>query len=342
VRAAFESDGRGGVTAFSRVGVGAGAMHPSAVAELGLKRVTPQSVSSASLVAGANGITSSVPGSLSDPDDARFSCTPKLAVVNGPGSTTAATSVHGAELKHTRSWTAARGAASVSVELYDEQVNGETLDILQTAAASKLLTPAYLAAMATAWGQPGVCAGVPFSPDAVVVGPSYGPVRAQYQGIALSGQFAPWRNGRLSFSWSATPAHSLDTVPGTTLVRGQQLYGRALHQGYLSVESLGKLFEARFTSAFVGRYNQRNLAPYHSESISVVYHGGPAAVTISANNLFVVQSGIFNFIDRRQAVVLKTTSGAPMLFPSSPLGPRTYSIRVSRSFGKEPRSVLRK
>lgn len=330
-RASYETGTK--LMAFGRASFAAGGSPASVVAEMGAKRTTQRTTTMASVLAGANGIAPSVPGSLSDPNDARFSCSPGLATLNAPGPSTSATSVHGIELKHTESWTSRRGSSSLTIDLYDQQVNGETLDILETAGAYGQLDVGYLRAVHDAWSRPGVCAGVPFSPDYIVLGPTYGPVRARYRGASISGQAPLWRTGRLVTSWTVSPSYPLDTVRGTTLLRGEQLSGRALHRGYVSVESVGKFFEARLSSTFVGRYNQLNIAPYHVESASAGYHRNALSVTLSANNLFRAQPGIMNFFDLSQPVVLRTPSGAPVLFPSAPLGPRTYSVRITRALG---------
>jgi hypothetical protein len=273
-----------------------------------------------------------VVNSYSDPQSARVTCDAGSAQISGPGDQPTAQSAIDYEGSWTHTWT----HGNVTIDLYRQSQAGQLVQATVTAAAADLPAPIYSAVQgyyATVCPRSGPA-------SVYVMQPVNGTTRI-YQGYDITGRVAlgrdvtavPSYSTNLSSYSAADPQY---TGTGSTLILNEQLYGRPIHKGNLTLDAFHPPsgVELLANAQYVGVNNQQHIAPYVNVSFGLSHPFGIGQLTLFETNAFNTESGLFSTVNG--AIPEPLAGGGQLIVAGNPLPPRT--IQVSYSFNTGARS----
>ncbi len=275
---------------------------------------------------------------LTEPQSLQFDCNANVAYGSAPGDEPGPSSSISERVGYTR---ALRGG-SLSLQIYRQvqngvvspvQVNGTVL------AAQGVLSPAYLAAVASAYASSAGCdSSKPFSPAQLYFTTPIGGVQHVYEGGSLTGYLT---FGRLVLQpfWNVNVTKLVSNDPRidnpySLTIAGEQLPNVPLQRGGVVLDykaprsALEWLADAQYTA----KNNWNNLPAYTQFDAAVSAQLTHGTLTLAANNLTNVYAGIFT--SPQNAVPLTTQNGIPLPTLARPLQPRSYAVTYTARFGR--------
>jgi len=270
--------------------------------------------------------------SYSDPQAARVNCYAGTANVSGPGDSPTAQSAIDYQASWTHQWT----HGQFSVDAYRQTQAGQLVNATVTAAAAGL--PAdFQTAIQQYYST--VCPL--FAAPAIYVSQSVNDTTRIYQGFDLNARIGlghavtviPSYSSNASFYIAADPRF---TGAGSTLILGQQIFGRPLHKANLTIDAFHppSKFEFLLNAQYVGINNSQNIAPYVDFSAGIAHPLGNGMLTIFETNLFNTESGLFSTIFG--AIPQPLAGGGFLGTVARPLAPRTLQVSYAVNTGARP------
>ena len=274
---------------------------------------------------------------LSDPASLRFDCNGNVAYGNAPGDQPGASSSVSTRLSYTR----ALHAGSLSFSLYRQiqrnvvlptQVNGSALEALG------VISPAYLAAAQQLYDSPAGCnATVPLAASQLYFSTPIGGVERVYEGAAINGYVTlghlvaqPFYNVTVAKAISNDPR--IDN-PYSITISGAQLPNVPMQRAglVLDYKAPGSILEWLADAQYTGKNNPNNLPAYTTFDAGVSAQLRYGTLTVAANNIGNVYSGIF--ASPQNAVPYVTLGGEAIATTARPLTPRSYTFTYAVKFG---------
>ncbi len=301
----------------------------------------PQSSDSynASVSYGSSQPAAGIIRSYSDPQAARVNCLAGTAQVNGPGAQAGPQSAASYDLSWTHQWTHGQFSLSTYRQTQANQLVNATL----TASALGLDDPndpfnqAYYQAVTGYYSD--VCPGFP-APAVYVSQQVAGTTRA-YQGYTATANLGLGKNVVVIPSYTTSGADVIAANPqylgaGSTLILGQQLPGRPIHTGNLTIDALyaPAQLELLANAHYVGANNNQYIAPYTLVNLGLSHPLGLGRITLFASNLFNTESGFFS--TEQYAVPIPLAGGGSLLQAARPNAPRQYTVTYSFNTGARP------
>jgi hypothetical protein len=270
--------------------------------------------------------------SYSDPQSARVNCAGNTAQISGPGDQPTAQSAINYQGSWTHSWT----QGNVTVDFYRQSQAGQLVNASVTAAAAGLPAPIYGAIEGY---YETVC---PLSlPAAIYVSEPVNNTTRIYAGYDITGRVALGHDVTAIPSYSTNlsyyaTADSAFTAAGSTLILNQQIYGRPIHKGNLTIDAFHppSKFELLANAQYVGVNNQNHLAPYVNVSFGLSHPAGIGELTLFETNAFNEQTGVFSTVNG--AIPEPLAGGGQLIVPANPLPPRTIQLSYSFNTGARP------
>jgi hypothetical protein len=270
--------------------------------------------------------------SYSDPQSARVNCAGANAQISGPGDSPTAQSA----IDYQASWTHTWRQGNVTVDVYRQSQAGQLVNASVSALSADLPAPIYAAVEGY---YETVC---PFSlPAAIYVSQPVNDTRRIYAGYDITGRVAlgrdvtaiPSYSTNLSYYAAADPAF---TGSGSTLILNQQIYGRPIHKGNLTLDAFHppSKIELLANAQYVGVNNQNHLAPYVNVSFGISHPAGIGSLTLFETNAFNEQTGLFSTVSG--AIPEPLVGGGQLIVAANPLPPRTIQLSYSFNTGARP------
>ena len=270
--------------------------------------------------------------SYSDPQSARVNCAGTSAQISGPGDQPTPQSA----VDYQGSWTHQWSHGNVTIDLYRQSQAGQLVNATVTAAAADLPQPIYSAVEGY---YTTVC---PFSlPASIYVSQPVNGTTRVYQGYDITGRVSLGRDVTAVPSYSTNLAYysaadSQFTGTGSTLILNQQLYGRPIHKGNLTLDAFHPPsgLELLANAQYVGVNNQQHISPYVNVSLGLSHPFGIGTLTLFETNVFNTQTALFSTVDG--AIPEPLTGGGQLIVAGNPLPPRTIQLSYSFNTGSRP------
>jgi hypothetical protein len=270
--------------------------------------------------------------SYSDPQAARVNCGAGSAQISGPGDSPTAQSAIDYQASWTHTWT--RG--NVTVDLYHQSQAGQLVNATVTAAAADLPPTIYSAVQ----GYYVTVCPLAMPASVYVSQPVNGTTRI-YQGYDVTGRVAlghdvtavPSYSTSLSYYSAADPQF---TGVGSTLILDQQIYGRPIHKGNLTLDAFNPPsgIEVLANAQYVGLNNQQHLSPYVTVSFGISHAFGIGQLTLFETNAFNELTGLFSTVNG--AIAQPLGGGGQLIVAANPLPPRTIQLSYAFNTGSRP------
>jgi hypothetical protein len=279
----------------------------------------------------ANGLVRS----FSDPYSARVNCFAGTAQVSGPGDQPG----HQSALSYDASWTHSWSTGQFSLSAY-RQTQGGQLVGAQVTADSLGLSPSdpYYALISGYYSN--VC-GAPGSVPNLYVQQQIGGTTRLYQGYTATARIGIGKNVVVIPSYSTTIAEVTAANPAyvgldSTLILGEQIPGRPLHTGNLTIDALQPWSGIEFlaNAHYVGSNNAQRIAPYTIVNAGISHALGIGRITVFASNLFNTEAGTFSTLQYAQPIPL--SGGGTLLQAANPNAPRQFTVTYSFNTGARP------
>ncbi|MDB5073323.1 MAG: hypothetical protein JWM87_4434, partial [Candidatus Eremiobacteraeota bacterium] len=299
-------------------------------------RPTGNDTYNASISVGSSQPANGLVRSYSDPFGARVNCFAGTAQVSGPGDQPG----HQSALSYDASWTHSWSKGQFSLSAYRQTQAGQLVGAQVTAQSLGLNDPtnpfgnAYLAAINGYYSN--VC-GTGAVPN-VYVQQQIGGTTRLYQGYTATARIGVGKNVVVIPSFSTTVADVTAANPAyvgldSTLILGEQIPGRPLHTGNLTIDALQPWSGVEFlaNAHYVGGNNAQRLAPYTLVNVGLSHALGMGRITVFASNLFNTESGNFSTLQYAQPISL--SGGGTLLQAANPNPPRQYTVSYSFNTG---------
>ena len=261
-----------------------------------------------------------------------MNCYAGTAQISGPGDAPTAQSA----IDYQVSWTHQWSHGQFSMDAYRQSQAGQLVNATVTAAAAGL--PADVQ---SAIGQYYSTICPLFAAPAIYVSQPVNDTTRIYQGFDLQARVALGRAVTVIPSYSSNASFYVAADPrftgiGSTLILGQQIFGRPIHKANLTIDALHppSKFEFLLNAQYVGINNQQNIAPYVDFSAGIAHPLGNGMLTIFETNLFNTQSGLFSTING--AIPQPLSGGGFLLTVARPLAPRTLQASFAVNTGARP------
>jgi hypothetical protein len=274
--------------------------------------------------------------SYSDPQSARVICDGDggVATISGPGDSPTPQSA----INYQATWTHQWSHGNFSFDVYRQTQAGQLVNATVTAASANLPLPIYQAVQGY---YQTVC---PFSlPADVYVSQPVNNTTRQYQGFDISGRIGVGHDVTILPSYSDnasfyTTADQQYLGTGSTLILNQQLYGRPLHKGNLTIDAYNPPSGLEFlaNAQYVGINNMQHLPQYVNVSVGVSHPFGIGMLTLFETNVFGTLSGLFSTING--AIFQPLVGGGLLPVAANPLQPRTIQLSYTFNTGARPGS----
>ena len=277
--------------------------------------------------------------SFSDPTSARVNCVAGTAQVSGPGDLPSKQSATSYDVSWTHQWP----HGQFSIDTYRQTQANQLINASLTADSLGLTDPnnpfynAYYQAVVGYFGD--VCPGAA-TPNVYVSEPIGGTTRL-YQGFTAQANIGLGKNVVLIPSYTTSVADVLGADPAylgfdSTLILGNQLPGRPLHTGNLTIDALYPRWQLEFLANvhYVGPGNNQYISPYALVNVGISHPLGIGRVTVFAANLFNTESGFFS--TEQYAVPIPLSGGGQLLQAARPNAPRSYTVTYSFNTGARP------
>jgi hypothetical protein len=270
--------------------------------------------------------------SYSDPQSARVNCGGDTAQISGPGDQPTKQSA----IDYQGSWTHTWTKGNVTIDVYRQSQAGQLINATVTAAAADLPAPIYSAVQGY---YETVC---PLSlPATIYVSQPVNGTTRIYQGYDITGRVAlgrdvtavPSYSTNLSYYSAADPQY---TGVGSTLILNQQLYGRPIHKGNLTLDAFNPPsgIELLANAQYVGVNNQQHISPYVNVSFGISHPWGIGQLTLFETNAFNTETGLFSTVNG--AIPEPLNGGGELIVAGNPLPPRTIQVSYSFNTGSRP------
>jgi hypothetical protein len=269
--------------------------------------------------------------SYSDPQAARVNCFAGTAQISGPGDLPTAQSA----IDYQMSWTHQWSRGQFSVDAYRQTQAGQLVNATVTASAAGL--PADLQNAIQQYYS-SVCPL--FAAPAIYVNQSVNGTTRVYQGFDVNARVGLGRDVTVIPSYSSNASFYVAADPrfagtGSTLLLGQQIFGRPLHKANLTVDAYHppSKFELLLNAQYVGVNNSQNIAPYVNFSAGIAHPLGNGMLTLFETNMFNTESGLFATLGSIQQPLV---GGGFLLSVARPLSPRTIQVSFAMNTGARP------
>jgi hypothetical protein len=280
---------------------------------------------------GSSQPASGIVRSYSDPQSARVNCFAGTAQISGPGDLPTAQSAVDYQLGWTHQWS----HGQFSVDAYRQSQAGQLVNATITSAAAGL--PADLQ---TAIQQYYSTVCPLFAAPTIYVSQPVNGTNRIYQGFDVQARIGLGRAVTAITSYSSNAAFYIAADPrftgtGSTLILGQQIFGRPVHKANLTFDVFHppSKFEFLLNAQYVGINNQQNLAPYVNFSGGITHPLGNGMLTIFETNIFNTQSGLFSTIG---GIPQPLAGGGFLQTVARPLAPRTLQVSFAVNTGARP------
>ena len=285
-----------------------------------------------SVSAGSSQPAPTVVRSFSDPQSARVNCAGSTAQISGPGDRPTAQSAIDYQGAWTHTWT----HGNLTIDLYRQSQAGQLVNATVTAAAAGLPAPIYSAIEGY---YTTVC---PLAmPASVYVSQPVNGTKRVYAGYDITGRIALGRDVTAVPSYSTnlsyyTAADSQFTGPGSTLILNQQIYGRPIHRGNLTLDAFHppSQLELLANAQYVGVNNAQHISPYVNVSLGLSHPFGIGTLTLFETNVFDTQTALFSTIGG--AIPEPLNGGGQLIVAGNPLPPRTIQLSYTFNTGSRP------
>ncbi len=271
---------------------------------------------------------------FSDPSNARFNCQAGTTNVSGPGDLAGKQSSTSYDLR----WSHQQGPLAFSVSLFRQAQAGQLVNAaIQTPAA--LLPAGYIPVLSQLWNNPLVCGSTAtFDPNQIFVSEPIGGTQRVYQGVDISGRFALGKYLTVLPTYSSdaavlTAASSLLQGANSTTIIGQQLPGRPVHRGGVTVDGLiPKLATELLANVqYTGGNNNAHLGAYATAAFGITHPLGAGKITLFETNAFNTDTAPFSSLLYSQA--LATSGGKQVAIAANPIAARAYTLSYSVRLG---------
>jgi hypothetical protein len=286
-----------------------------------------------SLSFGSSQPTSGVVRSFSDPNAARINCFAQTATVNGPGDQPS----HQGAASYDVGWTHLWSHGQVSIQAYQQTQSNQLINALVTGTSLGIDNPfnPYYQAVAGYFGNVcGTAAGLP----QLYVQQLIGNTTRLYQGYTATARFALGPNVVVIPSYSTTVAEITSANPlytglDSTLILDEQIPGRPLHTGNLTVDAFHPRSGLEFlvNAHYVGSNNAQHISPYVLVNAGISHKIGIGQLTVFASNLFNTEAGTFSTLQYAQPLAL--SGGGSLVQAAIPNAPRQYTVSFSFNTG---------
>jgi hypothetical protein len=294
-------------------------------------RPTGNDTYNGSISVGSSQAANGLVRSFSDPLSARVNCFADTAQVSGPGDQPG----HQSALSYDASWTHAFAHGQFSVSTYRQTQAGQLVGAQVTANSLGLDPTSPYYQLVTGYFN-NVC-GTNAVPNLYVQQQIGGTTRL-YQGYTATARIGFGRNVVVIPSYSTqvseiTAANPRYTGLDSTLILGEQVPGRPLHTGNVTIDALHPSSGTEFllNARYVGPNNNQRLAPYTLVNAGLSHAFGIGRITVFASNLFNTESGDFSTLLYAQPIPL--SGGGTLLQAANPNTPRQYTVTYSFNTG---------
>jgi carboxypeptidase family protein/TonB-dependent receptor-like protein len=301
-------------------------------------RPTGSDTYSGSISVGSSQPANGLVRSFSDPFSARINCFADTAQVSGPGDLPS----HQSALSYDASWTHSFARGQFSLSAYRQSQAGQLVGA-QVTANSLGLDPTNPYYQAITGYYNNVC-GTSAVPNLYVQQQIGGTTRI-YQGFTATARIGFGPNVVVIPSYSTqvaevTAANPRYTGLDSTLILGEQLPGRPLHTGNITIDALhpSSGMEFLLNARYVGANNNQRLAPYASVNAGISHALGIGRITLFASNLFNTETGNFSTLLYAQPIPL--SGGGTLLQAANPNAPRQYTVTYTVNTGARPGAGL--
>jgi hypothetical protein len=294
----------------------------------------------ASLSVGSSQPAAGIVRSYSDPDSARINCGADTAQVSGPGDQPGPQSAVSYDFGYTHAFE----HGQVSIDTYRQTQSNQLVGASLTADSLGLTDPAnpfnpYLQQVYTYFGN--VCnAGAPSTPQ-VYVQQQIGGTNRLYQGFTINGRYGIGKNFVIIPSYTVaqseyTAANPFDLGYDSTLILNEQIPGRPLHTGNVTIDAFQPQSKLEFlaNARYVGTNNNQHISPYVIVNAGISRVLGIGQLTFFASNLFNTETGFFS--TEQYAVPIPLSGGGSLLQAANPNAPRSYTLSYSFNTGARP------
>lgn len=285
------------------------------------------------------GVGSSQPGAgiihtFSDPSTARFTCDADTATVGGPGDEPGKQSAANYQAGWTHTWHTGGFEFSIFRQNQTGQLVGSEVD-----AEGLNLPPGYFQQVVNAGLLPTACGpGFVLPITSLYVNEQIGDTARVYQGYSLSGQigFGPHVLIMPTYSVSSAVITAADArLLGafSTTILGEQLPGRPLHKGNVTIDAQDPHsgFEFLTNAAYTGPNNSQHITPYTLVAAALSHQVGIGRLSLLATNLFDTQTALFSSL--LYATPIPLSNGTQLLTAGNPNPPRAYTLTYSFNTG---------
>ncbi|MBV8750079.1 MAG: TonB-dependent receptor plug domain-containing protein, partial [Candidatus Eremiobacteraeota bacterium] len=294
---------------------------------------------SASLSFGSSQPANGLVRTFSDPNSARVNCYAQTAQVSGPGDQPTHQSAANYDFSWTHQWS--HGQFSLSAyrqtqagQLVNAQVTGDSLGLGDP---SNPFGSAYYDAVVGYFSN--VCPGFPVpTPSQVYVSQLVGNTTRLYQGYTLNANIGLGKNVVMIPSYTTSGAEVTAADPrytglDSTLILDNQLPGRPLHTGNLTVDALyaPAQLEILANAHYVGPNNNQFIAPYTLVNVGLSHPLGLGRITFFESNMFNTESGNFSTLQYAQPIPL--SGGGFLMQAARPNAPRAFNVTYSFNTG---------
>ncbi len=293
----------------------------------------------ASLSLGSSQPANGLVRSFSDPLSARVNCFAGTAQVSGPGDLPG----HQSALSYDAGWTHSWTHGQFSLDAYRQSQSGQLVGA-QVTANSLGLGPGNPFYDALYGYYSNVCGAAALPLNAYVQQQVGGTTRV-YQGYTATARIGLGPNVVVIPSYSTTGAAVTAADPrytglDSTLVLGEQIPGRPVHTGNLTVDAFHPPsgLELLANAHYVGANNGQRLAPYVLVNAGLSHAAGIGRITVFASNLFNTETGSFSTLQYAQPIPL--SGGGSLLQAANPNPPRQYTVSFSFNTGARPGAGL--
>lgn len=287
----------------------------------------------ASISVGSSTPANGLVRSYSDPLAARVNCYANTAQVNGPGDLPSHQSATSYDLGWTHTWT----HGQLSLRTYRQTQSGQLVNA-DLVGSDVGLPGSYFNDVANYFGT--VC-GINAPAPQVYVNERIGDTTRVYQGYTATARIGIGPNVVVIPSYTTTVAQITAADPAytgldSTLILGEQIPGRPLHTGNLTIDAYHPRsgLELLANARYVGPNNGQHIAPYTIVNAGLSHQVGMGRLTLFASNLFNTESGNFSTLQYAQPIAL--SGGGTLLQAANPNAPRQYTVTFSFNTGARP------
>jgi hypothetical protein len=297
-------------------------------------RPTGSDTYSGSISVGSSQAANGLVRSPSDPYAARINCFADTAQVSGPGDLPG----HQSALSYDASWTHSWAHGQFSLSTYRQTQSGQLVGA-QVTANSIGLDPSSPYYQAVTGYFDNAC-GTSAVPNLYVQQQIGGTTRL-YQGYTATARIGLGPNIVVIPSYSTQVSEVTAANPryvglDSTLILGEQIPGRPLHTGNVTIDALHPHSGTEFllNARYVGANNNQRLAPYTLVNAGLSHALGIGRITLFASNLFNTETGDFSTLLYAQPIPL--SGGGTLLQAANPNTPRQYTVTYTFNTGARP------